>query len=593
MSLKLSHKVLILVAVPVIFEIGLVSLLNYLRAETESLRQRQSHSREIIEHFSRLQAYHMQRGIFLILGHSQPSPAVTQKVQFYTVKLQEEIKKLDALVSATPGERSRWGSIISLGAIMQSGFDEARDSYIKGDTLQASVAWLRYQRTLEKAISNAQALYEQENVLQQQSAASLSALNGLIDKVLGTSVIVSLILAGGLAYFFHVSTSGRFSKLQKNTRALAAGRPPGFQVGGGDELGAMDLDLHSLYRSLEMMRQRERAVLDNASEIICMVDDGLKIEDINKAVQQVWRLEQSRVLGCRIVDLVVSDKEALVSAFARAKSTAQSVSVVCSIATYDGFPIWSDWSITWSDTEDMYCCVIHDVTQKLQIDKMKQDFVAMVSHDLRTPLATIQLVLELIQDEMASKAPEFILKKVDHANKSIKRLLGLVNNLLNLQRLESGKMDIDTKGNAVKPLVQESIDAVLPLATSKKMRIESKVQPGLEGIFDYERILQVLVNLLSNAIKFSPQGTVIYIDAEEVDDNIQFAVSDQGPGIKLENQSLLFEQFKQLSRDDDLVHKGSGLGLYICKWIVQSHGGRIWVESKVGAGSTFRFSLPN
>lgn len=235
--------------------------------------------------------------------------------------------------------------------------------------------------------------------------------------------------------------------------------------------------------------------------------------------------------------------------------------------------------------------VFHDMADALaEAARLKQEFVAMVSHDLRTPLTSIQGFLTLLEDGAYGDLPTKAHERTHLANRSINRLISLINDLLDMEKMEAGKLEMNIDVTPVQPIVERSIDSVQNFAEQHQVKLESE-RTEFDVVADPDRIVQVLVNLLSNAIKFSPKGAPVRITTEQSDKIVEVRVIDQGPGIPAKYIDTIFERFRQLP--EGAQKKGStGLGLAICKAIIEQHGGTIGVDTEEGKGSTFWFKLP-
>jgi PAS domain S-box-containing protein len=233
---------------------------------------------------------------------------------------------------------------------------------------------------------------------------------------------------------------------------------------------------------------------------------------------------------------------------------------------------------------------------RLQIEmesaiQSREDLLAVVSHDLRGPLSSMKLSTDLIrlkgreaEDTLGLQRP--LASMVRAAN----RMNRLISDLLNAASIKSGTFTLEVHAEEVLPVVVALVEDMRPAAASKGLRLDHTVSPDIPPVTcDRERVLQVLANLVGNAIKFTPEGGQICIDAGTRDDEVYFKVSDSGPGIAEDEQPHLFDQYWKSKPSGRF---GTGLGLYIAKGIVKSHGGRIWVESRIGSGSTFVFTLP-
>lgn len=228
-----------------------------------------------------------------------------------------------------------------------------------------------------------------------------------------------------------------------------------------------------------------------------------------------------------------------------------------------------------------------------EVERMKADFYSLMSHELRTPLTSIRegtnMLLEGLGGEVTEKQGELLVIIAEESS----RLIDLVSRLLELSKLEAGQLTINLSRTELSPLIARSIREMVPLAAAKNITIESDIEEIPPVNAEPERILQVLRNLLGNALKFTPSGGRVRVALCRTGDGVSVSVTDTGPGIPEEEVCLVFEKFRQASPPAS-SHKfqGTGLGLAIVRHIVQAHGGRVWVESEVGQGSTFTFVLP-
>jgi two-component system sensor histidine kinase GlrK len=227
------------------------------------------------------------------------------------------------------------------------------------------------------------------------------------------------------------------------------------------------------------------------------------------------------------------------------------------------------------------------------LDKMKSDFFSTVSHELRMPLISMREGANLLSEDLGGAMTEKQERLLAILSEESDRLIGLVNSLLDLSKMEAGMMTYDFQPARLEPLVVQSINEISPLAEAKRVKIETKTEGTLPRIkMDTERILQVLRNLIGNAVKFTPDGGQVRILARPVHQGVEVSVTDTGPGIAPGSLTIIFNKFEQVSPVGSSRAKGTGLGLAIVKHIIKSHGGEVWVESKLGEGSRFIFVLP-
>lgn len=227
------------------------------------------------------------------------------------------------------------------------------------------------------------------------------------------------------------------------------------------------------------------------------------------------------------------------------------------------------------------------------VDKMKSDFFSSMSHELRTPLTSIKEGVSLLQDGVGGTVNEKQKRLLAILSEESKRLIDLVNSLLDLSKMEAGMMPYAFEQGSIAPLIGRATTEITPLIEAKKIALRKKIDEGLPVIrIDREKILQVLRNLLGNAVKFTPERGEVTVSARVVNREVEVVVSDTGPGITKENLTTIFEKFHQASATNPGRTKGTGLGLAIVRHVVTAHGGRVWVESEPGHGSSFIFVLP-
>ncbi len=242
---------------------------------------------------------------------------------------------------------------------------------------------------------------------------------------------------------------------------------------------------------------------------------------------------------------------------------------------------------------------VADITESRAVEKMKNEFISIVSHELRTPLASIRGALGLLAAGVLENQPETAKQMLEIASNDTERLVRLVNDILDLERLDSSQVTLAKQWCDSTDLIRQSVKSVQSLVDQNNINL-SILSGSVQVWAEPDRIIQMLVNLLSNAIKFSPTQSTITVSVEDLGDSVRdsyasrvlFEVKDQGRGIPADKLENIFGRFQQVDVSDSRQKGGTGLGLAICRSIVQQHGGRIWVESVVGEGSSFYFTLP-
>jgi len=231
--------------------------------------------------------------------------------------------------------------------------------------------------------------------------------------------------------------------------------------------------------------------------------------------------------------------------------------------------------------------------QLKKLDQIKTDFLNTTSHELRTPMASIKGYIQMLLKQTLGEITEEQKKALEVILRNTNRLDHLIQDILDISRLESETMKFITEKTEVTKMIKEIAETMPASADLKRIKINIDIQKEIPDLMiDQERIKQVLMNLVNNAIKFSPDGSMIHIKARKEKEDVVFEVQDFGRGIPKNKQKKIFEKFYQVDSGTDRKFGGVGLGLAISKKIIENHEGQIWVESTVNKGSSFKFSLP-
>jgi len=237
---------------------------------------------------------------------------------------------------------------------------------------------------------------------------------------------------------------------------------------------------------------------------------------------------------------------------------------------------------------------IEEKSRQLEVaDRHKSEFLANMSHELRTPLNAVigfsEVLLERMFGDLNPKQEEYLQDIVS----SGRHLLSLINDILDLSKIEAGRMDLELTHFSVPLALENALTLIRERATSHGLGVDLAVDPGVgEIVGDERKVKQVLINLLSNAIKFTPEGGRVSVTAHLANGTVEIAISDTGIGIAADDHDAIFEEFRQVGTDYARKREGTGLGLTLARRFVELHGGRLWVKSELGRGSTFTFTLP-
>jgi PAS domain S-box-containing protein len=356
----------------------------------------------------------------------------------------------------------------------------------------------------------------------------------------------------------------------------------------------------------ERTRERDRAS-ETATAIFNSTNDGILtlnarggIETINLAAQRMFGYSAAEVVGRDAAVLLGLSTErpskGLIDRLGKSWGELEKgVIVELEARRQDGSGFAADLALSAMELghETHVVAVVRDISDRKRVERLKDEFVATVSHELRTPLTSIAGSLGLLNGGAFGALPEGASKLVRIAHSNCGRLVRLINDILDIEKIGSGKLKLERTEVDVSALVARSVDEVRPCAREAAVDLQLRADEPLTVQGDADRLNQVVTNLLANAIKFSPASGVVEVSVTRTDDTVRVAVRDYGPGIPEDFRSRIFSKFAQADSSDTRGQGGSGLGLSIAKEIVEHHEGRLWFESTPGEGAVFYVDLPH
>lgn len=386
--------------------------------------------------------------------------------------------------------------------------------------------------------------------------------------------------------------------------------------------------------SLPIADNRYRRLLEAAPDGIVEVDGSGRIVLVNSQAEKLFGYRREELLG-KSVELLMPQRFRERHPSHRAGYCAHSVvrpmgsGLDLRALRADGteFAVDINLSPFQGETGPGVICVIRDVTDRKAVEeqikmlnqsleqrtrdlavtnteleirnrevekanRLKSNFLATMSHELRTPLNSIIGFSDLLAEQTAGRLTQKQERFVGHVKESSRHLLALINDILDLSKIEAGRLELKYENFPMRVAADEVLSTVRPLAAAKRIELGTELSADLALCADRVRLKQVLYNLLSNAIKFTPQEGRVRLVARSAVSLVNVSVIDTGIGIPREEQESIFEPFHQLPASAQGVREGTGLGLSITKLLVEQHGGRIWVESELNKGSQFNFTIP-
>ncbi|MBT4768991.1 MAG: PAS domain S-box protein [Rhodospirillaceae bacterium] len=378
-------------------------------------------------------------------------------------------------------------------------------------------------------------------------------------------------------------------------------------VVGGIEISALAHVINEMSslerrRAIELAASEERlhVVFDSVLDGIIIIDEKGRVESVNPAVIDIFGYDKNEIIGQNIKMLMPEPNHQEHDGYLKNYVGTGEKKIIGIGREVEGhrkdgsdFPLDLAVSEMFVDGQRKFTGVVRDITERRKVDHLKNEFVSSVSHELRTPLTSILGSLGLMRGGAMGEMSDQAKSMLDIAYSNCDRLVCIINDILDIEKIESGKVDFNFEVIDLAQLVERSITDNQAYAERCEVTLDILgSHPGVRVYADKDRILQIMANFLSNAAKFSPRMGHVKISITASDKTVRVSVHDSGPGIPEDFHDRIFQKFTQADASDERQKGGTGLGLSICKSLVEEHGGTIGFDSTPGEGTTFYFDIP-
>ena len=591
-SLSLSQRGLILVTVPLIFEIVFVAALAFLLNESERESDRATRAAAVRSAINTLidDLYGIKNPIKAMVG-GKSKGTISPQEQLSIIR--QDTQRLRLLVRDNPKQLE---IIERADKEVQSGLEllsEAQKEIENGEIVHFAARHSEDFRHIKFAAEhNLRALLKEQKLVEEESPIIQNKQRNQIKTLLISAAIANVLIAVMLSRAFSAGAAKRLSIVTDNTRKLSIGQLLNPPLPGNDEIAELDRAFRQMADLLNAAYQKESAILNNSVDLICSLDKSFRFAAVNPACVALLGYESQDLLHSSIARLLSPTASTrVIDDLSKIQAEGGTTKIETVMKHKSGQERHTRWSAQWSQSEQLFFIVIHDINEQKELERLKQEFMAMVSHDLKTPLCTIQFLSSNLQKGLYGELSLEGIRSLGASEKDISRLIRLIDDLLQTAQLEVGKLDLRKTETSISSIMEQSVQAVLGSADERSIAFEFELE-NAKFTADHDRLVQVVVNLLANAVKFSPTNGSIKIRAKENGGVVEVSVEDQGCGIPPSGLEELFKPFRQIADEDGKTKRGTGLGLYICKNIIEAHGGKIGADSELGKGSTFWFTIP-
>lgn len=586
--IKVNQKGLLLVLLPLIFELIFVAVLSQRLASTaQEFDQLALSQRALYKLFARSQQiliHAFQIASFQTTAGEKRAQAAQHLIDIFSeggVTGDSEIDKQPELHDLFQEVDSNRRAIIRLAQRVKENSETSPFGILTNKDRDETIITLMTFRTLFDRIKTFAFRIDQEG------SDEFNRMSTQVNSFLVGGFIISSGLSMLVASVVMFDIVRRLRIISHNAYLVAAGRESREPQAGTDEIAELDMALHNTSLQLQAFRKKELAILNNTADVVCSLDKQLRFVIAGQSSERIWGYPSDDLVGRTLISIVGSDTaEDAIAKFESVANSTQTAEIETTVKCRNGTLKDALWRVNWSNEAQEYVCVVHDVTELKKIERLKQAFFSMVSHDLRAPLTSININLANMTSGHFGNMPDGAKKIMTNAVTSTERLTALVNDLLELDKLDSGKLSLQLECISVRDVCESSIANLESMASTLDVEIKGPSSDAAV-LADEMRLVQAITNLISNALKFSPAGGKVTVAVRRHEDQIEIAITDEGPGIPPDQQKRLFEKYAQGSAISNVALKSTGLGLAIVKSIIKAHEGKVGVESESGKGATF------
>ncbi len=591
-TVNLKQRGILVVAFPIMCQLVFVFVLGFRLHQIQNYMLRETVSEDIIRlayHLGNVVVNQMVSDYSLAEGGNFIS-ADEQKKQWFS--LTDDVARFLSLIEKDPEQQQ---NIKAFNLAMA----EMNEALLGFKQILSQPNWRKEAKKYqERLITKAPAWTSATDDIVSVERAKVTADSAAIERsiaalvgAVGVFACINIGIALLLGWYFAKMISAPLDRIRRNGKRLSQRQPLLPVMSNAAEFSKLDSLLHAAADALESALAQNKELVENAADIIVSVNESGEILSINKSCFKLLEREPEELTGTPMHSLAVPEQSLLADEkFRAAMQSEKPETFELELLTASGKHVDTSWSCLWSQPHKKMFCVIHDITEQKRIQQLKEDFANMISHDLRSPLMAMHNSLSLILAGVKGEVNSNVQADITRAVTNLDKLMQLVNDLLDFQKLKAGRVDLERELFDARTLAHDTKELLAGFAEKKGVQI---VVPDEELIVDGDRrmLLQVMTNLVSNAIKFSPEGETVKVVIKAVVNGFEFSVADRGRGIAEENLERIFETFEQEARSD--ANQGTGLGLAICKLIIEAHQGKIWVVSGgIQQGSTFSAYIP-
>jgi PAS domain S-box-containing protein len=391
-------------------------------------------------------------------------------------------------------------------------------------------------------------------------------------------------LLGAVGCFFYFKVLGNDAKLKVHCERLISE----VDADAAKKANSVEGSIDQLTELIEELVQREHSIADFARSVIVCFDKDLSIDSVSPSCMGLWGYHQFELIGSNLSKFIFHEDA---DHFKNVLRIDQPIEFVTRLRKQDNSVIDVSWYVEWSTQFCKYFATADDITDRMTLERARQEFIMQLTHDMRSPLNGVAMTLDMVNEGILGRVPFKVADSLERAQKGLSCVVELINDILDVEKIRNRQGRIEASKISMYDLSRSTVNALQVVADERKVKLDL-VGEDQSCFADPKLIKRVLNNLVNNAISFSPEAATVTVKIERIDENVKVSVSDRGPGIHPDYHTIIFERFGVVPQVANNNRVSSGLGLWICRDIIRAHSGFIGVDSIPGQGSTFWFLLP-
>lgn len=591
--MNLFQKCIVFLLTILLFQLAVVSALGISLARAEESADKAAYSGRAIASCQHLTQNFFVASHCLLMLVATNAPGTSERFDDLCDGLEQEVSQLQTEKHASAQDKQELEQIGQIVSYLVDEMREVRGSMGKNKTpsdIFNMVKFIRFEvnphlKDLHELVTKFAARHKNY----EKAVAGDRQLRNLLRISVFSGFFLNILTTAAIVIGFSKGINARIGLIADNITRYGNKLSLHPRQSGHDEISLLDEKFHDLSRALDEAMAKDQAVFSNLPVALITCSSSNSIERMNPCAQTWLGHSEEEAINLPLSQITATQQDLQTAIDTAEKRLPSPSRIKCKRKDGSLFPAELSCSKFAHDGRMHTLMALVDVSDREKVDKLRQEFVSIVSHDIRAPMTSLKIFLGLLNDgqlgELTSKGKQ----QLSVAKTETARLIRLTADLLDIARLESGHVQLNKTLCELDVVMVQSLDAVKAYADEKN--VELVCEPSNQHIHaDQDRIVQILVNLLTNAIKFSAVGQQVSMTTTVVDDTVRISVTDHGRGIPESELPFLFDRFRQARTED--YSKGTGLGLSICKLLAEAHGGTVGVTSVDSKGSTFWLSLP-